>query len=208
MANPNISGPSGLIYVPSAYTCGGIGYYSLDGNKITKANMVFINGCLEGGVVYNKLLENYSFNLKMPLLFEDDYLPQLSLGIYNFKNKAVESTNYIVISKHISSLGVTFHAGYKRTGGLKDAAGLFNYQTLQNAVDDYKTDSGKTFFGLEYAVFPMLSIMGERYQNTYNAGLRFNPTPMLSIDYDFLDIQKNKNYKENRIINFNFSLGF
>jgi hypothetical protein len=207
-ANPNLLGPSGLIYTPTAYPAGGIGYYSLSGNKITKANMVFIGGMLEGGVVYNKLIENYSFNLKMPLLLEDDYLPQLSLGVYNYKNKAVETTNYIVLSKHITSFGVTLHAGYKRTGGLKDAAGLFNYQTLQSAVDDYKNDAGKTFFGVEYAFMPMFSIMGERYQNSVNAGLRFRPTPLLSIDYDFLDVQNKKKYKDNQVINFNFSLGF
>ncbi len=207
-ANPNLLGPSGLIYIPTAYPAGGIGYYSLSGNKITKANMVFMSGMLEGGVVYNKLIENYSFNLKMPLLLEDDYLPQLALGVYNYKNKTVETTNYIVLSKHITSFGVTLHAGYKRTGGLKDAAGLFNYQTLQSAVDDYKTDAGKTFFGVEYAFMPMFSIMGERYQNSVNAGLRFRPTPLLSIDYDFLDVQNKKNYKDNQVINFNFSLGF
>ncbi len=207
-ANPNLSGPSGLIYTPTAYPAGGISYYLLSGNKITKANMVFMGGLLEGGVVYNKLIENYSFNLKLPLLLEDDYLPQLALGVYNYKNKAVETANYIVLSKHITSFGVTLHAGYKRSGGLKDAAGLFNYQTLQSAVDDYKNDAGKTFFGVEYAFIPLFSIMGERYQNSLNAGLRFRPTPLLSIDYDFLDVQNKKNYKDNRVINFNFSLGF
>lgn len=207
-ADPNLLGPSGLIYAPTAYPAGGVGYYSLSGNKISKLNMVFMGGALEGGVIHNKLMSNYSFNLKLPLLAEDDYLPQLALGVYNYRNAAVGTTNYIVLSKHIGSFGVTLHAGYKKNGGLKDATGLFNYKTLQAAVDDYQSGSGNTFLGLEYSFLPMFSIMGERFENTFNAGVRFRPLPALTIDYDVLDLKKNKDFKENKVINLNFSLGF
>ncbi len=205
---PNLSGPSGLIYLPTAYSGGGFGYYSLSGNKITKLNMAFYNGALEGGVIYNKLASNYSFNLKLSLIEEDDYLPQIALGLYNYRNSAISTTNYIVLSKQIEPLGVTLHAGYKKNGGLKDAAGLFNYRTFQSALDDYENGTGNTFLGLEYAFLPMFSIMGEQYEKSLNAGIRFRPAPMLSIDYDFIDIKKQKNFKENRVLNFNFSLGF
>jgi hypothetical protein len=208
LANPNLIGPSGLIYAPSAYTSGGVGYYALSDNRITKVNLVFMGGALEGGVIHNKLMSNYSFNLKLPVLEEDDYIPQLALGLYNYKNATIGTTNYIVLSKHIGSLGVTLHAGYKRNGGLKDAAGLFNYQTIQAAIDDYNGNAGNTFMGVEYSFLPMFSLMGEQFEKSVNAGIRFRPMPSLTIDYDVLDVKKNKNFKENRVINFNFSLGF
>lgn len=208
LANPNLIGPSGLIYAPSAYTSGGVGYYTLSDNKITKVNLVFMGGALEGGVIHNKLMSNYSFNLKLPVLEENDYIPQLALGLYNYKNATLGTTNYIVLSKHIGSFGVTLHAGYKRNGGLKDAAGLFNYHTIQTAIDDYNGNAGNTFMGVEYSFLPMFSLMGEQFENSVNAGIRFRPMPSLTIDYDVLDIKKKKNFKENKVINFNFSLGF
>lgn len=208
LANPNLIGPSGLIYAPSAYASGGVGYYTLSDNKITKVNLVFMGGALEGGVIHNKLMSNYSFNLKLPVLEEDDYIPQLALGLYNYKNATLGTTNYIVLSKHIGSLGVTLHAGYKRNGGLKDAAGLFNYRTIQTAIDDYNGNAGNTFMGVEYSFLPMFSLMGEQFENSVNAGIRFRPVPSLTIDYDVLDVKKKKNFKENKVINFNFSLGF
>lgn len=207
LANPNLIGPSGLIYAPSAYTSGGVGYYTLSDNKITKVNLVF-GGALECGVIHNKLMSNYSFNLKLPVLEEDDYVPQLALGLYNYKNATLGATSYIALSKHIDSFGVTLHAGYKKNGGLKDAAGLFNYKTIQAAIDDYNGNAGNTFIGVEYSFLPMFSIMGEQFEKSVNAGIRFRPLPALTIDYDVLDVKKKKNFKENRVINFNFSLGF
>jgi|GEM_PF-6717962 len=207
-ANPNLLGPSGLIYLPSAYPAGGIGYYSLSGNKITRFNTTFFNGALEAGVLRDKLQGGYSYNLKLPVLEESGMMPQIALGIYNYNNPALEKTNYIVVSKFIDSFGLTLHVGYRSKGDLKDAARLFNYSTIQNAIDDAKSDSGKTFFGFEYSFMPMFSIMGEKFDTSYNAGIRFNPMPMLSIDYDFLDIKKTRNLKEKKVLNFNLSFGF
>lgn len=204
----NLSGPTGLIQAPSAYPGCSIGYYRLDGATTYLANYAFFNKALEVGYVYNKQKGSSSLNLKLPLITENGMLPQVAVGAFNYRSTAVDQTNYLVVSKSVDSIGLRLHVGYENSGNLKDAAGLLNYGTIQDAVDDYKNESGKTFLGCEFTVLPMVSIMGEKHRNMLNGGIRFKPLPMLNIDYDILDIKNERRLSNKRVLNMNFSVDF
>jgi len=204
----SLLGPTGLINTPSAYTGSGFGYYSSGGSTFYKLNYALFSKAIETGMLYDKTGGTRSYNLKLPLISESGYMPQVALGAYNYKSQAVGQTNYIVLSKYVDSLGLTLHMGYMNNGGLKDASKLVNYKTIQDAIDDVKNKSGKTFIGLEYSFFPMFAIIGEYQNEAINGGLRFKPLPVLTLDYDIIDLKNVKNLEKKRILNFNFSFGF
>ena len=204
----NLLGPTGLINTPSAYTGSGLGYYSSGKNNFYKLNSALFSNALEVGMFYDKTAGLRSYNLKLPVYSESGFMPSVALGAYNYKSSAVEQTNYIVLSKYVDGLGLTLHMGYMKNGGLKDASKLINYKTIQDAIDDVKNKSGKTFVGFEYAFFPMFAVIGEYQDQTINGGLRFKPMPMLTLDYDMIDLKNVKNLEKKRILNFNFTIGF
>jgi len=204
----NLDGPTGLIYIPSAYTGYSLGYYKLDGTTTYMINSAFFSNALELGYIINKDKQTSSLNLKLPLVTESSLMPQVAIGAFNYRSKAVGQTNYLVMSKSVDSLGLKLHAGYEKSGSLKDATGLFNYSTIQDAVADYKSDAGNTFVGCEFTIIPMVSIMGEKHKNMLNGGIRFRPLPIISLDYDILDIKNERKLSNKRVMNFNFSIGF
>ncbi len=204
----NLLGPTGLINTPSAYTGSGFGYYTSGKNTFYKLNSALFSNALEAGMLYDKTSAIRSYNLKLPIFTESGFMPSVAIGAYNYKSPAVSQTNYIVMSKYVDSFGLTLHAGYMNNGGLKDASKLVNYKTIQDAIDDVKNKSGKTFVGFEYAFFPMFAVIGEYQDQTINGGLRFKPMPMLTLDYDMIDLKNVKNLEKKRILNFNFSIGF
>ena len=208
-ADSNLNGPTGLINTPNAYINGmKAGYHSIGKSAFYKLNTSFFNNAIELGYIRGKDQNVSSYNLKMPILEEDQYTPQIAVGVYNYKSSVVSQTNYIVISKFIDSYGFTLHFGYSDKGGLKDATKLVNYRTITDAINDINSQGSKTFWGIEYSFFPMFSIMTESQNEVYNGGVRFKPMPALTIDYDLLDLKNKNNLEKKRIINVNYNMSF
>lgn len=208
-ADSSLNGPTGLVNIPSAYVNGTkIGYHSIGKSGFYKLNTSFFNNAVEFGYIREKDQSVSSYNLKVPVLEEDQYTPQIAVGAYNYKSSAVSQTNYIVVSKYLDSFGVTAHIGYINSGGLKDATKLINYRTITDAVNDINSNNSKTFWGLEYSFFPMFSVMTEGQNGIMNGGVRFRPLPALTIDYDLLDLKNKNNLERKRIFNVNYNIGF
>lgn len=207
-APPTLSGPTGLITLPDARIDGGLAYHRLAGGEFYKFNLAIARGFLEAGVVSDRTRGTSDLNAKLALLSESAMLPAFAVGAYGFRSEHADASQYIVASKSIPMVGGVVHAGWMKRGRMKGLASLFNYANPLAVFQEMSDDKRAAFFGLEYPLFPLITLMGESVDGIVNAGIRVSPFDSLTLDVDWLDVRDGRYLKDRRVLNLHYRLGF
>lgn len=207
-SGPGLLGPAGLVTIPTARIDGGFGMHEVGGSKILKLNFAILKDLLEAGYVKDRTRDTANWNAKLALLSEDAILPAISVGAWGFSSADEDASQYFVASKTIPYFGGVAHLGYLKRGRIRSLASLLNYRNPISVFQELSGEHRAPFFGLEYPLFPLVTLMGEFVDETVNAGVRVSPIDSLVIDLNYLDVRDGRYLKDRRIVHFKYRLGF
>ena len=156
---------SGCLSIPTGYCRTEAAYISDDSHSLTQIAQQVLGKFAELSMVrhLNGTHKNENvLNLKVNILEEGDYLPNLVWGVSDFQTELGSKIFYVAGSKTVDAFGVTIHAGIYK--------------------DPVTTDK-KEFFGLEKTILPLVVAAGERIDGKTTAGLKIRPYPGVSVEY-------------------------
>ncbi|MBF0498512.1 MAG: YjbH domain-containing protein [Candidatus Riflebacteria bacterium] len=156
---------SSMIAMPTAYVNSGVEYIRDNGRSQTLYSFAPLGHFLEISDLRNlngAYKDRNIFNLKVNILEEDNYLPNVVYGIADWNHEMGSRVFYFAASKKIEYFGVTLNAAFLR---------------------DPITTSRRPFYGIEKTVFPLISIAAERFDDRNTVGMKLRPYPGLSVEY-------------------------
>lgn len=175
----------------------------------------------------NNMYTDKGFDLKVRLLKERDYWPELALGLSDFAGTGLFSSEYLVASKRWGAFDVSLGMGFGRLGTRDNIPNVFcevsdSFCHRQGTtsgmggkpeVGDWFNGPAALFGGVEYQT-PIngLRVKLEYEGNDYSqdsAGVDINPSSPINVGvmyrpYDWLDVQLS--YERGDILSFGFTL--
>lgn len=103
-----------------------------------------------------------SLNLKVNFLEEDQYLPNLVWGVSDVQEKLGSKIFYLAGSKTFETYGLTIHGGM---------------------IKDPITTDKKGYIGVEKMIMPLVTVVGERFDEKNVIGVKLRPYPGVSVEY-------------------------
>ncbi len=195
MVTQTVSGPSGLVEMPSARMleegsfaihlsqASPYNRYSVIGQPLPWLQVLFkytdIENRLYGAsIAGSQSYKDKSTDIKVQLLEETYYLPEVSLGINDVGGTGLFSGEYIVASKQIKNIDLTFGMGW---GYLGTQGHIRNPLTLLS--DSF--NSRETAVGSGGTIDPTVFFSGERVSLFAGAEYHFDTSPLaLKLEYD------------------------
>ncbi|RCK79819.1 MAG: hypothetical protein OZSIB_3973 [Candidatus Ozemobacter sibiricus] len=156
---------SACFTIPTGYCRSEAAYVSDDSHSLTMISQKLLGRFAEVSMVRHlngATKDRTVFNLKLNVLEEDTYLPNIVWGVSDFRTELGSKIFFLAGSKTIEAFGVTAHAGVYK--------------------DPVTTDK-ETFFGLEKTVFPLVVVAGERIHDQTTVGVKLRPYPGVSVEY-------------------------
>lgn len=156
---------SGCLSIPTGYCRTEAAYISDDSHSLTQLAQQVLGKFAELSMVRHlngSHKDENVFNLKVNILEEGDYLPNMVWGVSDFQTELGSKIFYVAGSKTIDAFGVTIHAGVYK---------------------DPVTTHKKEFYGLEKTILPLVVAAGERIDGKTTAGLKIRPYPGVSVEY-------------------------
>jgi len=157
-------GSSCLSY-PTGYTGSESAYIVDDTHQMALICQPFLGSFLEFS--YLKHLNDAQsgkgiINLKVNILEEDQYLPNIVWGLSDFQKKLGSRIFYFAGSKTIESFGLTVHVG-----------------TYKDPI----TTNREFYCGAEKTILPLVAVAAEYADGKNTIGFKLRPYPGVSIEY-------------------------
>lgn len=171
-AAPSVSGPTGLIDIPSADALRvgqvSVGYYHLKDGGVGTFNTNITSGLEVGvsGFRYDNQKDATSINAKFAVLPETILIPGVAVGVEDINNN-YERSSYVVASKALP-LGFRIHAGI---GNGRFNGGFAGIEKTINPLLITGNDA-----------FPATALIAEYVDNKVNYGARMSIVPGLKLD--------------------------
>lgn len=162
------------IRLPTGYTISSTEYISNDNQSAICYSQKLMGKFLEVSALKyfsGSIKDKMTFNLKVNVLEEDQYLPNVVCGLSDLTNQRGGKFPFVAASKKIETFDATLHGGY-----LKDPA----------------KKKATPFYGLEKTILPLISVAGEFYDGRTTVGLKMRPYPGVSVDYASQEIDAGK----------------
>ncbi len=207
-ANPSLSGPSGLITLPTPRPEGGLSVHEAGDARFIDLNLALVPELLEVGLCRDTRRDTNAWHAKLTLVTESGVFPALSVGAYGFSSADADASQYLVAGKSIPLVGGTVYAGVLKRGRMRSLAALSNYTNPIRVYQELSESERQAFFALEYPLLPLLSLMGESVGGTVNAGVRVSPVAGLVVDWNYLDVRDRRDFKDRRVLNVKYRFGF
>jgi len=196
MVTQTVSGPSGLVEMPSARMleegsfaihlsqASPYNRYSVIGQPLPWLQVLFkytdIENRLYGAnIAGTQSYKDKSTDIKVQLFEETYYLPEVSLGVNDVGGTGLFSGEYLVASKQIKNVDLTFGMGWGYLGTQGHLANPFTLLSDSfNSRESATTDSGGT-------IDPTVFFSGERVSLFAGAEYHFKTYPLaLKLEYD------------------------
>lgn len=196
MVTQTVSGPSGLVEMPSARMleegsfaihlsqASPYNRYSVIGQPLPWLQVLFkytdIENRLYGpSIAGTQSYKDKSTDIKVQLFEETYYLPEVSLGINDVGGTGLFSGEYLVASKQIKNIDLTFGMGWGYLGTQGHIANPFTLLSDSfNSREGTTTDSGGT-------IDPTVFFSGERVSLFGGAEYHFESYPLVAkLEYD------------------------
>lgn len=156
---------SSLLAMPTGYTQTSAGFINDDSHSMGFYSQQLLGRFLEMSALYHldgRTKGRSVLNLKVNFLAEGVFMPSLACGVGDYKEELGSKIFYVAGSKTLDVFGARIHGGF---------------------VKDPVTTEKIAFYGIEKTIFPLVAVMGERYDDENTFGLRLNPYPGISVEY-------------------------
>ena len=181
-AAASIWGLSGGIEIPYPQVEAGFSYSLMGDTKSFNYNKT-LGSYIEVSVIKSSnpefLNDKIRINAKLRLWRSLGIFPGLCVGIYNLNMNKQDRVLFFSAQTQVYMSGTSFTIGATR-----DDAGIIT-----------------PFYGVEQSLFGFFSLLGERFRNKTNVGLRIKPLPGLNLDVFVKDWESGK-----KDLNYNISL--
>lgn len=104
--------------------------------------------------------DDMAWNLKLNILEEDTYIPNICWGLGDFREKFGAKVPFFAASKTIDTFGAIIHVG---------------------TVKDPTTNKQNVYYGIDKTIFPLVTLIGERMLERNTVGAKLVPQPNLTL---------------------------
>jgi len=156
---------SSILGMPTAYITNGVEYISDDSRSLLLTTVAPMGKLLELSwlkPVKANAADKNLFQLKLNILEEDTWIPNVVWGVSDIKEEAGSRLFWFGASKKVDSFGLSVHAGF-----------------FKDPVSTKK----RPYYGIEKTVFALVGLAAERFEDKNTVGIKVRPWPGVSLEY-------------------------